>query len=343
MAWTGPIEHIPMQEARRRYDAGLHISANQEHHATGYCFTRTDLSERTFDEIADLSPDWWAPIAEPDLPPHLRRPTGIVLTHEQLEKWAGPLSSGDVEALDAAIGASSVPDAIATIVAGMRRGDRDELAAPEAGVQTAAYPCPSTGPQPASSRTLLAQDQFSGRAATLSAAIESLTHAWNLEHPAGAALNVSAGHALSADIKTIAPNLADLALDVAQAIASDDPLRTVQLLRFAAELASAIDAYTEREEHESGLALHIIDLLSPGIALVARVLQVHTDPAAAERVTVGELIQRLQQFPQHLQVWVTAPASADGYQPLTGHITQAEDPDPAAGDPTTFVALAAHH
>ncbi|MFI7641880.1 hypothetical protein [Nonomuraea sp. NPDC049400] len=265
------------------------------------------------------------------------------MTYEQLEKWAGPLSPGDVEALDAAIGTSSIPDAIATIVAAIRRGEQDELPQPEAGAQTAAHPCPSVDPQPASSRTLLAQDPFSGRAATLSGAIDSLTPAWNLEHPAGADLNVSAGHALSADIKTIAPNLAGLALDVARAIASRDPLRTVQLFHFAAELASAIDAYTEREEHESGLALNIIDLLSPGIALVTRVLQVHANPAAAERVTVGELIQRLQQFPQHLQVWVTAPVSADGYQPLTGHITQAEDPDPAAGDPTTFVALAAQH
>ncbi|MFI7641879.1 hypothetical protein [Nonomuraea sp. NPDC049400] len=76
MAWTGPIERIATHEARRRYNAGLHISANQEHHTIGYCFTRTDLGDRTFDEIVDMSQDWWAPIAEPDLPPHLRRPPG---------------------------------------------------------------------------------------------------------------------------------------------------------------------------------------------------------------------------------------------------------------------------
>lgn len=35
----------------------------------------------------------------------------------------------------------------------------------------------------------------------------------------------------------------------------------------------------------------------------------------------------------------TNPVGADGYQPLTGYVTQAEAP--AAGDPTVFIALAA--
>ncbi|MFI7641874.1 hypothetical protein [Nonomuraea sp. NPDC049400] len=139
MAWTGPLERIPLREARRRYDAGLHIGVNHDRndrYTVGCCFTRDDMSHKPFDEIMDISRDtrrpsvlfWWAPIAAVDLPPHLRDRAGIVLTREQLESWAGPLTTDELETLHEAMANSSIPDAVATIVAAIRRDERHEPA-----------------------------------------------------------------------------------------------------------------------------------------------------------------------------------------------------------------------
>jgi hypothetical protein len=60
----------------------------------------------------------------------------------------------------------------------------------------------------------------------------------------------------------------------------------------------------------------------------------------AERVTVAGLIEQLQLFPPHLQVWVTDPGSVEGYVPLDGSVYRGGDDDaPAAADPAEFVVL----
>jgi hypothetical protein len=120
---------------------------------------------------------------------------------------------------------------------------------------------------------------------------------------------------------------------------SIDPLRTRQLQRFAIALHEAVQFYSELEEHETDASIDIFDRLMPGIALAQRVLDVLSDPAAGQRVTVGELIERLRQFPHHLQIYFTDPANLEGYTPLDGTAVQGEDPDPGPGDPSLFIVL----
>lgn len=72
---------------------------------------------------------------------------------------------------------------------------------------------------------------------------------------------------------------------------------------------------------------------------LARAEEKRLDPAAAQRVTVEELIARLRLFPQHLQVWSADPTSREGYAPLDGTAALGADPDPGSGDPSTFVVL----
>ncbi|GAA1624253.1 hypothetical protein GCM10009733_021140 [Nonomuraea maheshkhaliensis] len=75
---------------------------------------------------------------------------------------------------------------------------------------------------------------------------------------------------------------------------------------------------------------------------VVRVLQVQKGPAAVERVTTGELTERLRAFPAHHEVWITTSASPEGYQPLTGQAYLGEDPDPCPGEPRRFLVLITH-
>lgn len=76
------------------------------------------MSRKPFDEIVDMSRDtqrpsvlfWWAPIAAVDLP-RLRERPGIVLTREQLESRAGPLTTDEVKTLHEAMANASIPGA----------------------------------------------------------------------------------------------------------------------------------------------------------------------------------------------------------------------------------------
>lgn len=65
----------------------------------------------------------------------------IVLSHDQLERWAGqPLSETDIDRLRAAIEHSSIPEAIGTIVSGFEPAEPDEEPiVRDASVQRAMY------------------------------------------------------------------------------------------------------------------------------------------------------------------------------------------------------------
>ncbi|WP_189243056.1 hypothetical protein [Planobispora rosea] len=55
------------------------------------------------------------------------------------------------------------------------------------------------------------------------------------------------------------------------------------------------------------------------------------------RATAGTLSTQLRQFPPEYEVWVSTPATPEGYQPLTGDLALGSDPDPAPGDPRRFI------
>ncbi len=144
---------------------------------------------------------------------------------------------------------------------------------------------------------------------------------------------------LGTDVENLGRRLVCLLDDLRAHIIRTDTLRANQLLRYLRDLEDAVHDYTELDEHDTNASIDIFDRLAPGIALAHRVLQVLADPQAARRVTVGELIELLRQFPLHLHVWVTDPSSTDGYVPLDGTAGPGHDHDPAAGDPQTFVIL----
>ncbi|MCI2421129.1 hypothetical protein MOQ72_27165 [Saccharopolyspora sp. K220] len=118
-----------------------------------------------------------------------------------------------------------------------------------------------------------------------------------------------------------------------------DPLRTWQLQRYAMELHEAIDRYAELDEHNTKAGIDILDRLMPGIALARRAMEFLDSPTGAQRVTVGELIEQLHQFPSHMQVWFADPVNPEGYTPLDRTVTLGVDEDPAPGEPSSFVVL----
>jgi hypothetical protein len=144
---------------------------------------------------------------------------------------------------------------------------------------------------------------------------------------------------LGTDVENLGRRLIGVLDDLRAQIIRTDALRASQLLRYVLDLEEAVNHYTELEEHDTDASIDIFDRLGPGIALAQRNLQILADPQAARRATVGELIERLRQFPHHLHVWVTDPSSTDGYVPLDGTASQGQDPDAADGDPASFVIL----
>jgi hypothetical protein len=59
----------------------------------------------------------------------------------------------------------------------------------------------------------------------------------------------------------------------------------------------------------------------------------------AGRVTVADLIEQLQLFPPHLQVWITDPGSVEGCVPLDGSVYRGGEDAPSPADPAEFVVL----
>jgi hypothetical protein len=165
----------------------------------------------------------------------------------------------------------------------------------------------------------------------LAADLDELTTAWD------AVDEVDTN--LGADVENLGRRLTGVLDDLRAQIIRTDALRASQLLRYLLDLEEAVNHYTELDEHNTDASIDIFDRLVPGIALAQRTLQVLSDPQAARRATVAELIERLRQFPHHLHVWVTNPSSTDGYVALDGTASQGHDPDPAAGDPASFVVL----
>lgn len=62
--------------------------------------------------------------------------------------------------------------------------------------------------------------------------------------------------------------------------------------------------------------------------------------ATSPRITTDDLITRLRNEPQNLQVWVEAPGSPEGFLPLDGRIYTVNDAEPASGDPHQCLVLA---
>lgn len=147
------------------------------------------------------------------------------------------------------------------------------------------------------------------------------------------------------DIGQAGRSLIRIAGTLATLIARQDPVHAAQLRQLAAELAETAGYDAGPGEQQAGSGTGISGWLSPGIALVLQVIQAQQDqpsePAAA-RVTSGELIERLRQFPPHHEVWAEAPATPDGFRPLTGQAYPGEDPDPPHGEPRHFIVLSIH-
>ncbi|MDX3020049.1 hypothetical protein [Streptomyces acidiscabies] len=61
--------------------------------------------------------------------------------------------------------------------------------------------------------------------------------------------------------------------------------------------------------------------------------------ATSPRITVNDLITRLRNKPQNLQIWVEAPHYPDGLLPLDGQVYTVHDSEPAHGDPHQCVVL----
>ncbi len=165
----------------------------------------------------------------------------------------------------------------------------------------------------------------------LAADLDELTTAWDAVDEVDSNLGT--------DVENVGRRVVCLLDDLRAHIIATDALRASQLLRYILDLEDAVNDYAELDEHDTNASIDIFDRLAPGIALAQRNLQVLADPQAARRITVGELIELLRQFPHHVHVWVADPSSTDGYTPLDGTAGLGHDHDPAAGDPETFVIL----
>ena len=144
---------------------------------------------------------------------------------------------------------------------------------------------------------------------------------------------------LGAEVHRVGFSLRDLLHSVAADIRETEPLRSSLLTRYAFELDEAVDAYAELHEHETDYSIDIFHRLGPGIGLVQRVLAVIEDPTAGERATVGEVVERLRQFPLNLEVWAALPQSEQGFLPLNGTASEGHGDAPGSHEPAAFIIL----
>ncbi|MFR9753992.1 hypothetical protein ACL02S_23535 [Nocardia sp. 004] len=161
--------------------------------------------------------------------------------------------------------------------------------------------------------------------------IDALTDEWDAVEEVDTNLGV--------DVQNIGTEVMTLLDEITNAARRSDPLRALQLFQDAVSLHEAIQLYEELDEHETDASIDIFDRLGPGIALVRRVLDVLEAPDANHGLTNGELIAQLRQHPPDLKVWRVDPSSPDGYTALNGAVVLGHDPDPAQGEPESFLVV----
>jgi len=173
--------------------------------------------------------------------------------------------------------------------------------------------------------------------AELAAAVNDLEAAWDTAADTDTNLGVA--------VEGAGRSLCDLLGDICWCAPAGHPIR-LELSSALAELEPAVDHYTDLDEHDLDASIAIFDQLGPTVALAQRTIDLLTPLRTGEqhtsgRVTVGQLIERLRQFPPDLEVWTTDRCGSDGFVRLNGGVVLGADPEPASGDPVSFVVLVA--
>lgn len=65
-----------------------------------------------------------------------------------------------------------------------------------------------------------------------------------------------------------------------------------------------------------------------------------TSPKPLARATVAEIVSRLQNEPQSMEVWIEAPDAPDGFLPIDGQVYIVNDSSPAVGEPSQCLVIA---